>query len=354
MNFIALDVETANADFASICQIGLVYFVDGKPTQQLQWLVNPEDYFDPSNTRLHGIDEHTVSGADTLPALYPTIKERLEGKIVVHHMPFDVVSLTRAAEKYGLSPLECQWLDSARVARRAWEKYRQRGYALANLATEFNIQFQHHRADEDARVAGEVIVKAITETGISLDDWLIKAYKQTYDGRFEPNVAQPGNPDGPLYGETLTFTGTLSMPRPQAATLAAEMGCTVGDGVTKKTTILVVGDQDLRLLAGKTKSNKHLKAEKLMADGQQIRIIGESDFHRLVGVPETSPRLRTPIPKPPRRDRPELRMPMADHASVPVPVRITSKKKPSGRMIAWLVIAVLFVCVCVSCYAVGN
>ena len=29
MEFVALDVETANADMSSICQIGLVHFVDG-------------------------------------------------------------------------------------------------------------------------------------------------------------------------------------------------------------------------------------------------------------------------------------------------------------------------------------
>ena len=29
MNFVALDVETANADLSSICQIGLVKFIDG-------------------------------------------------------------------------------------------------------------------------------------------------------------------------------------------------------------------------------------------------------------------------------------------------------------------------------------
>ncbi len=29
MNFVAIDVETANADMASICQIGLVKFENG-------------------------------------------------------------------------------------------------------------------------------------------------------------------------------------------------------------------------------------------------------------------------------------------------------------------------------------
>lgn len=48
--------------------------------------------------------------------------------------------------------------------------------------------------------------------------------------------------------------------------------------MTRDTTILVVGDQDIRLLAGHDKSSKHRKAEKLIKDGYSIRIIGESDF----------------------------------------------------------------------------
>ncbi len=48
--------------------------------------------------------------------------------------------------------------------------------------------------------------------------------------------------------------------------------------VTKHTTLLVVGDQDLRKLNGQEKISKHRKAEQLIAKGQALRILGESDF----------------------------------------------------------------------------
>ncbi len=56
----------------------------------------------------------------------------------------------------------------------------------------------------------------------------------------------------------------------------------MNDGVTKHTTMMVVGDQDLRVLAGKEKSSKHLKAEMLIRQGQSIRILGESNIMRIV------------------------------------------------------------------------
>ena len=94
-----------------------------------------------------------------------------------------------------------------------------------------------------------------------------------------------GNPDGPLHGEVVVFTGALSIRRSEAAQLAATAGCEVDPSVTKVTTLLVVGDQDIRRLAGHEKSSKHRKAEELISKGRTIRILIESDFKRLVGLP---------------------------------------------------------------------
>jgi DNA polymerase-3 subunit epsilon len=52
----------------------------------------------------------------------------------------------------------------------------------------------------------------------------------------------------------------------------------VADSVTKKTTIFVIGDQDLRLTNGQEKSTKHRKVEAMIASGAAIRILRESEF----------------------------------------------------------------------------
>ncbi len=66
------------------------------------------------------------------------------------------------------------------------------------------------------------------------------------------------------------------------ADLAARTGCNVADVVNVSTTLLVVGNQDIRKLAGHEKSSKHRKAEGLRAKGQPIRILTETDFERLI------------------------------------------------------------------------
>jgi DNA polymerase-3 subunit epsilon len=61
-DFIALDVETANADFGSICAIGLVHFRSAEVFKSLMILVDPEDDFDPVNIGIHGIRPGDVVG----------------------------------------------------------------------------------------------------------------------------------------------------------------------------------------------------------------------------------------------------------------------------------------------------
>ena len=278
-HFLALDVETANADFASLCQIGIVCFDEGRPTWTWQTLLNPEDYFDPLNVSIHGIDEQAVRDAPIFPDVYETLARTLEGRVVVCHTPFDRAAVFQVTAKYGLREVPIRWLDTARVARRAWpEHFARSSYGLASVAAFCGISFEHHRADEDARAAGEVLLRAMLDTGLDLEGWLARV-RQGID---PSKGKREGNPDGPLAGEVVAFTGALSMPRREAADMAAEAGCDVGPGVTKKTTLVVVGQQDVRKLHGHEKSSKHRKADKLISEGLPIRIVGEDDFRRLV------------------------------------------------------------------------
>jgi DNA polymerase-3 subunit epsilon len=283
MNFVALDVETSNPDLASICQIGIVTFSNGVVVDKWQSLVNPEDYFNGMNVYLHGITEEKVMDAPNFQQVYSDLKKLIENRVIVIHAPFDKIAISRAIEKYNLYPIDCKWLDTARVARRAWDEFRSSGYGLSNVAQKFNISFEHHNAVEDARAAGEILLRAIEHTGKNLDEWVIRA-DQPISPYVSSNIARAGNPDGVLAGEVIVFTGALSIPRSQAAESAANAGCDVGDGVNKKTTFLVVGDQDIKRLAGHEKSSKHRKAEDLIGKGQNIRILGESDFLRLLNV----------------------------------------------------------------------
>jgi DNA polymerase-3 subunit epsilon len=206
----------------------------------------------------------------------------LRGRIVVSHTKFDQTSLQRVCEKYGLEPIECTWLDSARVARRTWSDFSRAGYGLSNVAATLGISFEHHNAKEDARAAGEILVRAIQHSGVALLEWLIKSLHPIGAESGSTSIKREGNQEGPLFGEVVVFTGALSLSRREAADLAAVAGCEVAPSVKKTTTLLVVGNQDIKKLSGREKSSKHRKAEELISKGQPIRILGEADFLRIV------------------------------------------------------------------------
>lgn len=281
MDFVSIDVETANPDLSSICQIGIAKFQNGQVVDKWVTLVNPMDYFDLMNVMVHDIDESMVARAPTWPEIHDKAIGFMQGSIVVSHTSFDRSAVLRAADKHGLVHPACTWIDTARVARRAWPQFATKGYGLANLTQTFNIDFQHHNALEDAIACGKIFALAMETTGLSANQWLERV-KAPISPDSAGSIRRSGEEDGPLYGERLVFTGALSMSRSQAADLAATAGCDVDSGVTKKTTMLVVGDQDIRRLAGHQISSKHQKAIDLIKAGQPIRILGESDFLSLV------------------------------------------------------------------------
>lgn len=292
MNFIALDVETANADQASICSVGLAHFRDGEHVETERFLINPEDYFDPFHIFIHGIADEHVASAPKMPDLYGRLSTILADAVVVHHTHFDRVAFRRVAEKYGLPPIAGRWLDSAKVARRTWVECAYAGYGLPDLSDMLGFEFEHHEAGEDARAAGVILMHAIQETGRPLEEWFQRVEQPLgWDPSERSRPVRAGRelPGRTIDRESIAFTGKLEqMERSEGADLAAAAGFNVEPGVTKNTTILVVGVQHLRALRGGGKSAKHLKAEKLSAAGQAIRIIGEADFLELIRQSEAS------------------------------------------------------------------
>lgn len=284
-NFVALDFETANPDLSSICQVGIACFSDGQLKASWESLVNPGDYFHPVNISIHGITEEKVKYSPKWSQVYPAIADLLRGNIVISHTPFDRVALHRACERADIQECNCKWIDSARVVRHTWSAFARSGYGLTHVAAQLGIEYRAHNALEDARCAGEIMLRALAASGFSIEQWLVRAGRPIHattsiTGQEVSSISEfEPNPTGPLFGEVMAFTGTLTLTRYEAAAIAAAAGCTVAEGVTKHTTLLVVGNQDVRTrLAGHEKSSKQRKAEDLILRGHQIRILTESDF----------------------------------------------------------------------------
>ncbi|MDE0260637.1 MAG: exonuclease domain-containing protein [Gammaproteobacteria bacterium] len=285
-SFSAVDVETANPSRDSICQVGIVNVRDGQIVDEWTTLVDPETWFDDWNVDIHGIDEEDVVGSPTMPELEAEIRQRLQDH-VVSHSAFDRVAFQRAFKRHGLATLSGVWVDTARVVRRAWrDRFGKKGYGLWNVAEFLGIEFEHHDALEDARACARIMLRACQDTGLSLEDWPKRVRQPIFPSAHGPGPApgyrsREGNPDGPLHGEVIVFTGTLLRPRSELVDKAVEWGCDYRNRMSGRVTILVVGTQDERKLRGRKKSTKQRDAEALITKGHELRIITEEDFWQL-------------------------------------------------------------------------
>ncbi len=286
--FFAIDVETANETFDSICAIGIAHFKNKEIYETWESLIDPEEEFSLYNVLIHGITEDDVKGKPKFTDIYYDYLEKLNSIPVVHHTSFDRSSINQACIKYGLPIPNINWLDSAKIVRRSWEQFHYKGYGLENVASFLNIEFRHHNALEDAITAGKIVNAACDFGKCDIDYWIERTKQRIFprDTASYVNYEFSGNIEGILFGENIVFTGAMQMTRSEAAKYAAELGCNVHSGISKDTTILVVGTQDIRKLKGEDKSAKHRKAEQLIKQGLSIKIISEKDFNNLIGINE--------------------------------------------------------------------
>lgn len=281
LDFIALDVETADSTYPeSICQIGLAVFKKGEIVENFALTVHTHHklaWWQRENLQLR---DQEILAAPKFRDVMISIEQYMTGPIC-SHTPYDKFSVARACAIVGHDFPRSVWLDSAQIVRRAWpDRYGKSGYGLKNVAAHLGIQFTHHDAGEDARAVALIVLHACNERQLGIDGWLSRV-TQPISGLPSKSMAlrRDGNVDGPLFGEVVVLTGGFDLKKAEQADLAAFAGCDVADGVTKKTTMVVVGDA--RFVLGE-RSGKWKRAEELVRQGARIRIISESDFRALI------------------------------------------------------------------------
>lgn len=92
MEYVAIDFQTANELRASACSIGLVTVKDGEIVDEFYTLIRPDIlHFNQDNVAMHGITEDMVKDKPYFVDLWPLIKKKIAGKVLVaHYAAFDM------------------------------------------------------------------------------------------------------------------------------------------------------------------------------------------------------------------------------------------------------------------------
>lgn len=300
MNFVAIDLETATYERSSICQIGITEVVDGVPQNPRSWLVQPEgNEYDAMNISIHGITPEDTKDSPSFPEVWKEVAPHLEGKIVVaHNTSFDMYALRDAFIKYSIPYPTFDYFCTLRIAR-----YIVKGcysYSLDVVLDHLNIDFGvHHKADSDSLGCSKLLLKCLELDGSTLDD--LEAKYNFHRGRFAPEtfIAHLANASGNyrdfikelqvnpdtvdegnyFFGKSVCFTGTCQYgTRKELLKKVAEVGGIPTDSVTAKTDVLVVGQQDYKVVGDSGMSGKQKKALQLLEKGKDIEVLSETEF----------------------------------------------------------------------------
>ena len=304
MNFVAFDIETATANRSSICQIGITEVIDGVPQEPKSWLIQPEgNLYDSMNIWIHGITPEDTKDSPSFPEVWNEVYRYLKGKIVVaHNTSFDMYALRDAFNNYNMEYPTFDYFCTLRIAR-----YIIKGcysYSLNVVLDYMNIQFEgHHRADCDSLGCAKLLLKCLEIDGSTLDD--LEEKYAFHRGKFDKDLFIPhlaldkydpdssykrfikniqvddsiADPSNYFYGKTVCFTGTCQYGvRKELLLKVAQVGGIPTDSVTAKTDILVVGQQDYRVVGDDGMSNKQEKAYKMLKAGKDIEILSETEF----------------------------------------------------------------------------
>jgi DNA polymerase-3 subunit epsilon len=162
------------------------------------------------------------------------VEGHLAGRTTVAHSYFDKGALGAACRVLDRPVIETTWLDSVRVAKRAWPELP--SHRLNALSAQLGIAHRHHDALSDARAAGLVIVKAVEHTGLTLADWMRPPDRRKAGAPPKPQA------DGPLRGERVAILGEPRDGGP-AHRIAALVGRIVSSVGTTTTVLVIVGEE---------------------------------------------------------------------------------------------------------------
>lgn len=159
-SFVAIDVETANAEPTSICAVGAVKVMDGSIVDRFYTLVRPYPnyYFRHFTENIHGIGRSDTDTQSTFDIILPHLKLFI-GRLplVAHNAMFDRGCLRKTAAYYGMALPDVEWYCTLRQAKSTIPRALVGSYSLPNLADFLGIPFNnHHNALADAEACAKI------------------------------------------------------------------------------------------------------------------------------------------------------------------------------------------------------
>ncbi|EHK2278650.1 3'-5' exoribonuclease [Clostridium perfringens] len=301
MDFVAIDFETANEKRNSACSIGLTVVKDNKIVEEKYFFIKPcEMRFQPMNIWIHGIRPEDVENERTFNEIWEEIKDYIDGNLVIaHNAAFDISVLRKTLDFYDIPYPDFEYACTVVMAKNYYKSLP--NHKLGTVSEALGFEFSHHHAGEDARACANILLNICKDLDIESVEELSDKLSIRIGAVYENGYKSSGRKGECKYSSNLrlkekkkegeislkcknvVFTGPLSsMSRGEAIGNVIRCGGFVSSSVSKKTNYLITGIRDLNKLKENEKSIKLKKAENLIKENFDIKIINEEEFLSII------------------------------------------------------------------------
>jgi len=316
-DFAVIDFETANSHRASACEVGLVVFENGQISVATSSLIRPSSevfWFDEYNQSLHGISEADVQDAPAFDEAVFGLLDQARGlPIIAHNASFDMSVFRHACAALDIDPPSIRYFCSRILSKKSFEEDPDVvSFSLGSMSQHFGLSWTNqHRAESDAKTAGELVLELLkkhnqpsvellaenlrvvggalgpgvdrrcTSKGASGNTIDAEELKRRLDALKQFEGIDEWDPSGDFKGKRVKITGTLSRPKADYEAALEACGAIPQKKVNASTDFVVEGvQQQAQIARGGSNSEKYARA--LKAEGQEIEILDEFEFLRLL------------------------------------------------------------------------
>lgn len=161
-DFAAIDFETANAMFTSVCSVGVVIVRDGEIVDTFYSLIQPEpNFYCYWNTRVHGLTRRDTAQAPVFPEVWRLIAPRIEGlPLVAHNKAFDERCLKAVFKCYRMDYPDYRFYCTYRASRKVFPHAPNHKLDTISALCGYTLEKHHHAladAEACAWIAREIL-----------------------------------------------------------------------------------------------------------------------------------------------------------------------------------------------------
>ena len=159
--FVIFDLETTGTScFDKITQIGAVIVKNGEIGDSFNTLVNPQIPIPAEVTSLTGITDDAVKDAPLEREAVENFLQFVNGRVLVaHNAEFDISFLCACCKRNKID-YRFNYIDTLQLSRNLINGVK--NYRLDTVVKSLGLRaFEHHRADEDAKILADVFIRLL-------------------------------------------------------------------------------------------------------------------------------------------------------------------------------------------------